>query len=81
LSDFTINGHHITDFRMEQQFKGNYLLLATVDGQELKFIIRKGTSDHDVLSRTGLTNVTDEMKNELIGRFLLPKIGSEAKQC
>ena len=75
-SSFTINGHCVADFHLEQQLKGNYLLLATTDGKKLKYIIRKGTPYHDVLSRTGLANITDEMKKELISRFLLPKVGS-----
>jgi serine/threonine-protein kinase HipA len=76
-SALTINGHLITDFHLKQQFKGNYLLLATIDGKELKYIIRKGTPEHEELTRTGLANITEEMKKELIERFLLPKIGSD----
>lgn len=75
--ELTINGHHITDFHLEQQFKGNYLLLATIDGKKLKYIIRKGTPYHEALSRTGLANITDEMKKDLIERILLPKVGSD----
>ncbi|MDD5784660.1 MAG: type II toxin-antitoxin system HipA family toxin, partial [Prevotella sp.] len=75
-SDLTINGHLITDFHLEQQFKGNDLLLATIDGKELKYIIRKGTPEHEELTRMGLANITEEMKKELVERFLLPKIDS-----
>ena len=75
-SDLTINGHLITDFHLEQQFKGNDLLLATIDGKELKYIIRKGTPEHEELTRMGLANITEEMKKELVERFLLPKINS-----
>ena len=76
-SDFTINGHCITDMHLEQQFKGNYLLLATIDGKELKYIICKGTPYHDVLTKAGLANITDKIKIELIERFLLPKISTK----
>ena len=79
MSDLTINGHRITDFHLEQQFKGNYLLLATIDGKELKYIIRKGTPGHNALTKAGLANITEEMKNELIVRFLLPKIGGNVE--
>lgn len=81
MSDLTINGHLITDFHLEQQFKGNYLLFATLDGKELKYIIRKGTLEHDALTKVGLANITEEMKKELFERFLLPKIGSEVWRC
>ena len=73
-SSLTVDGHHVTDFHLEQQFKGNYLLLAAIDGNGLKYIIRKGTPEHDLLTKTGLANVSNEMKKELIVRFLLPKV-------
>lgn len=72
----TVNGYVVTDFHLEQQFKGNYLLLATIDGKVSKFIIRKGTPEHDLLTKKGLANITDEIKQELVVRFLLPKVCS-----
>ena len=51
-------------------------MLATIDGKELKYIIRKRTPEHDLLTKTGLANITDEINKELIVRFLLPKICS-----
>ena len=36
--------------------KGNYHLLATIDGKERKFVIRKKTAQHDEISRIGLLN-------------------------
>ena len=77
-SSLTVDGHVVTGFHLEQQFKGNYLMLATIDGKELKYIIRKGTPEHDLLTKTGLTNITDEIKKELVIRFLLPKSCSKA---
>ena len=76
-SGMTVNGHFVTDFKLEQQLKGNYLLLATIDGKEMKYIIRKGTAEHDLLTKTGLANITEEMKKELVVRFLLPKVSSK----
>ena len=75
-SNLTVDGHVVTGFHLEQQFKGNYLILATIDGKELKYIIRKGTPEHDLLTKTGLTNITDEIKKVLVERFLLPKVRS-----
>ena len=75
-SNFTfdsISGHHIDNARIEQQFKGNYLLQATIDGKPLRYIIRKGTPEHDALTKTGLANLTEEMMKELTERYLLPK--------
>ena len=72
----TVDGHDVTIFHLEQQFKGNYLMLATIDGKELKYIIRKGTPEYDLLTKTGQANITDEIKKVLVERFLLPKICS-----
>jgi serine/threonine-protein kinase HipA len=75
-SNFTFDshsGHHIDNARIEQQFKGNYLLQATIDGRPLKYIVRKGTPEHDVLTKTGLAKLTEEMMKELTERYLLPK--------
>ncbi|MBO4850200.1 MAG: hypothetical protein J5529_04770 [Prevotella sp.] len=73
-ASMTVEGHHVTDFHLEQQFKGNYLLLASIDGKGLKYIIRKRTPEHDLLTKTGLANISDEMKTELVVRFLLSKM-------
>ena len=73
VSNLIVDNHSVTGFHLEQQFKGNYLLLATIDGKELKYIIRKGTPEYDLLTKTGLANVTEEMRQELILRLILPK--------
>ena len=74
VAEWTQKGHKITDFHIEQQLKGNYLLLATIDGKSLKYIIRKGTLEHDSLTKTGLAHITKEMRQELVERFLIPKV-------
>lgn len=68
-----INGHTISDINIEQQYKGNYCLHAKVDGDNRKYIIRKGTPEHDELNKIGLANLTEESKLELIVRFFITK--------
>ena len=70
-ASFIIDGHTVTDFHLEQQFKGNYCLQATVDGQSRKYIIRKGTPENDAITNTGLANLTEEMKKMLVERYCL----------
>lgn len=77
VSILTVNGNQVTNFHLEQQFKGNYLLLASIDGTELKYIIRKGTPAHDLLTKTGLANITEELKKELVARFVLSKLSEK----
>lgn len=38
-SEITINGHIVKNIRMEQAYKGNFHLLAEIDGKERKFVI------------------------------------------
>ena len=66
-------GRKIENFHIEQQFKGNYLLQAIVDGKSRKYVVRKGTAEHEELTKVGLANVTEEMIYELVRRFFLKK--------
>lgn len=58
-------------------YKGNYHLLATINGKALKYVIRKGTPEHEEITMTGLSNLTEERIKELVERLLLPKIEKE----
>ena len=76
-SAIQVEGHTITDFHIELQYKGNFLLLATIDGRNMKYIIRKGTQEYDAIAMTGLASMTEEKKKELISLYLLPKIDGD----
>ena len=65
------HGHEIQNIRIEQQYKGNYHLLATVDGVERKFVIRKNTIEHDEISQAGISNLSDDFLKELISKLIL----------
>lgn len=64
------NGRHVENLRIEQQYKGNYHLLATIDGKELKAVIRTKTAEHDEISRHGVPNLADEYLKRLVDKFL-----------
>ena len=64
------NGCHVENLRIEQQYKGNYHLLATIDGKELKAVIRTKTAEHDEISRHGVPNLADEYFKRLVDKFL-----------
>ena len=70
------SGRRLENIHIEQQYKGNYHLLATIDGKALKYIIRKGTPEHDAMTKNGLANITDDVLKDLAERFLLPKLDS-----
>lgn len=64
------NGRHVENLRIEQQYKGNYHLLATIDGTERKAVIRTKTAEHDEISRHGVPNLADEYLKRLVDKFL-----------
>ncbi|MBR5911201.1 MAG: type II toxin-antitoxin system HipA family toxin [Bacteroidales bacterium] len=70
-SSFDADGRKIENARIEQQYKGNYHLLATIDGKERKFVIRKKTAEHEEISRMGTANLPDGYIKELVSQYLL----------
>ena len=64
------DGRRIENARFEQQYKGNYHLLATIDGKERKYVIRKKTPEHDNISSMGIDNLPEDYLKQLISRFL-----------
>ena len=65
------DGRQIENARLEQQYKGNYHLLATIDGKERKYVIRKKTAEHIEISRMGTANLPDGYLKELVFKYLL----------
>ena len=78
IYSFTMpSGCRVEDAHLEAAFKGNYHFLATIDNKEVKYVIRKGTPEYDSITKTGLSNLTEEMVRELVGKFLLSKVGEQ----
>ena len=74
FSFLTPSGHNIEGAHIEAAYKGNFHLHATIDGKAYKYILRMGTQDHNEITETGLSNLTEDMMKELVSRYLLPKI-------
>ena len=55
-----INGHSISNLRVEQAYKGNYHLLADIDGVEKKYVISKTKEEFAFIEQVGLANLTVE---------------------
>ena len=53
-----ISGHTVSDIRIEQAYKGNYHLLANIDGKERKFVISKNKEEFPLIEKTGITNLS-----------------------
>lgn len=62
----TINGHQVSNIHIEQAYKGNYHLLATIDGKERKFVISKNKGAYSLIEKTGITNLTNEHLRKMV---------------
>lgn len=71
-SEHIINGHTVSDIRVEQAYKGNFHLLAVIDGQERKFVIGKNKEEFALIEKTGIANLTgDQLKAMVEKHFKL----------
>ena len=71
LSFVAPEGHKVEKARIESAFKGNYHLVALVDGKESRYVIRKQTPLHDEISALGLSRLSPERLQSLVCQFLL----------
>ena len=62
-------GHSIRNLRIEQAYKGNYHLLAEIDGRERKFVIGKNKEEFALIEKTGIANLTAEQLMEMAKHF------------
>ena len=64
-----INGHTVSNIRVEQAYKGNFHLLATIDGQERKFVIGKNKEEFSMIENTGIANLTGEQLQSMVEKY------------
>ncbi len=70
--EFVINGHTVKNIRMEQAYKGNFHLLAEIDGQERKFVIGKNKEEFSLIESIGIANLSsDQLKGMMEKYFIL----------
>ena len=48
--------------------------MATIDGKEYKYVVRKGTKEHEEISTTGLSEMTEERLKDLVVRYIRTKL-------
>jgi len=68
--ELTINGCSISNIRIEQAHKGNFHLLATIDGRERKFVIGKSKEEFSLIEKTGIANLTPEQIRTIAEKYL-----------
>ena len=79
--EFVINGHTVKNIRMEQAYKGNFHLLAEIDGQERKFVIGNGQERKFVIGKNkeefsliesiGIANLSSDQLKEMMEKYFV----------
>ena len=72
-ASFEIDGKSCTDVRIEQAYKGNFHLYASIDGRECKFIIGKNKPEYATIQETGLSNLPETMLRDLVAKYLVDR--------
>ncbi|MBO6252652.1 MAG: type II toxin-antitoxin system HipA family toxin, partial [Bacteroidaceae bacterium] len=58
--ELVVNGYTVSNIRIEQAYKGNFHLLATIDGIERKYVIGKNKEAFALIEKTGIANLSAE---------------------
>jgi serine/threonine-protein kinase HipA len=54
---------------VEQTYKGNYHLLANIDGAERKFVISKNKEEFASIEQIGLANLTADQLKAMVAKY------------
>ena len=68
---FEIEDKSCTDVRIEQAYKGNFHLFASIDGRECKFVIGKNKPEYATIQELGVSNIPESMLRDLVAKYLV----------
>jgi serine/threonine-protein kinase HipA len=69
MTELTINGHLVSNIHIEQAYKGNYHLLANIDGKERKFVIGKNKEEFLQIEKTGISNLSADQLWAMVRKY------------
>ena len=64
-----INGHTLSNVRLEQTYKGNYHLYANIDGRERKYVIGKNKEEYLLIEENGIIGISDKQLTSMAVRL------------
>lgn len=67
----SLHGHVLTDVHLEHTYKGNYHLLANINGTLRKFVIAKNKEEYPFIERVGVLNLSEEYLAMLVEKYLM----------
>ena len=70
MFDIQINGKLLEKVHIEQTYKGNFHLLAEIDGQSRKLVIGKNKEEYAIIESVGPANLTIEQLKEVAEKYL-----------
>ena len=70
-ASFEIDGKSCTEVRIEQAYKGNFHLYASIDGRACKFIIGKNKPEYATIQELGVSNLSETMLRDLVAKYLV----------
>ena len=68
-SEMIINGHVVKNIRMEQAYKGNFHLLAEIDGRERKFVIGKNKEEFSLIKSMGIAKLSSDLLKGMAEKY------------
>ena len=71
ICELVINRHIIKNIRIEQAYKGNFHLLAEIDGHERKFIIGKNKEEFSLIESMGIANLSSDQLKDMVEKYFI----------
>lgn len=57
------------NIRVEQAYKGNFHLLAEIDGKERKFVIGKNKEEYAMIESTGIAHLSPDQLRTMVEKY------------
>ncbi len=68
---FEIDGIKFAGVHIEQTYKGNYHLYATIDGRESKYVIGPRKEEYALIESTGILNLSENQLYAMVEKFFM----------
>ena len=62
----TSDGKRITNVYLEQAYRGNIHLYATIDGAQRRWIFRPSTPEYTLIAEQGISNISEEKLRQMV---------------
>lgn len=67
----TVQGQNFSKVHIEQAYRGNFHLMAEVEGHERKFVIGRNKEEYTLIATEGTDNLSKELLQKLVEKYLI----------